>query len=121
MKGKRPGRLRFPRVGIVAKPSSREALRLAVKLERALKRRGVEVAFDTATAASIRRPDGYATDRIARMTDLVLVLGGDGTLLSVARKAPSSTPVLEPPAALMEAINRSIARLLRLFGRPVAV
>jgi len=57
MKGKRPGRLRFPRVGIVAKPSSREALGLAVKLERALKRRGIEVAFDSATAASMRRPD----------------------------------------------------------------
>jgi lipopolysaccharide export system permease protein len=28
--------------------------------------------------------------------------------------------VLEPPAALMEAINRSNARLLRLFRRPVA-
>lgn len=27
--------------------------------------------------------------------------------------------VIEPPAALMEAINRSNARLLRLFGRPV--
>ena len=27
--------------------------------------------------------------------------------------------VVEPPAALMEAINRSNARLLRLFGRPV--
>jgi lipopolysaccharide export system permease protein len=26
--------------------------------------------------------------------------------------------VLEPPAALIEAINRSNARLLRLFGRP---
>jgi len=28
--------------------------------------------------------------------------------------------VLEPPAALIEAINRSNARLLRLFGRPAA-
>jgi len=27
--------------------------------------------------------------------------------------------VLEPPAALMEAINRSNARILRLLGRPV--
>jgi lipopolysaccharide export system permease protein len=26
--------------------------------------------------------------------------------------------VLEPPAALIEAINRSNARMLRLFGRP---
>jgi lipopolysaccharide export system permease protein len=28
--------------------------------------------------------------------------------------------VIEPPAALLEAINRSNARLLRLFGRPAA-
>jgi lipopolysaccharide export system permease protein len=28
--------------------------------------------------------------------------------------------VLEPPAALMEAISKSNARLLRFFGRPVA-
>jgi lipopolysaccharide export system permease protein len=28
--------------------------------------------------------------------------------------------VVEPPAALLEAINKSNARLLRLFGRPVA-
>jgi NAD+ kinase len=85
---------RFRRVGIVAKVSSREALRLAVALLRALKRRGVEVAFDGATAASVGRPDLHTEEHIARATDLVLVLGGDGTLLSVARGAPSSTPVL---------------------------
>jgi lipopolysaccharide export system permease protein len=28
--------------------------------------------------------------------------------------------VLEPPPALLETINRSNARLLRLFGRPAA-
>jgi len=28
--------------------------------------------------------------------------------------------VVEPPAALMEAINRNNERILRLFGRPVA-
>jgi lipopolysaccharide export system permease protein len=27
--------------------------------------------------------------------------------------------VIEPPAALMEAVNKTNARLLRLFGRPV--
>jgi NAD+ kinase len=95
MRGKRGAkRSRFRRVGIVAKLSSREALRLAVALERALKRRGLEVSFDAATAGSIGRADRHPTDRIARVVDLVLVLGGDGTLLSVARKAPTSTPVL---------------------------
>lgn len=95
MKGKRPARrVRFQRVGIVAKLSSREALRLAVALEAALKRRRVEVSFDAATAVSIGRPDRHPTGGIAHVSDLVLVLGGDGTLLSVARRAPSSTPVL---------------------------
>jgi len=28
--------------------------------------------------------------------------------------------VIEPPAALIEAINKSNARLMRLFGRPAA-
>jgi lipopolysaccharide export system permease protein len=28
--------------------------------------------------------------------------------------------VIEPPAALLEAVNKSNARLLRLFGRPAA-
>lgn len=95
MKGKQGrSRSRFRRVGIVAKLSSPESLRLAVALERALKRRGLEVSFDAATAVSIGRPDRHPTDRIAHVADLVLVLGGDGTLLSVARKAPTSTPVL---------------------------
>ncbi len=95
MRGKRGGKQRrFRRIGIVAKPSSREALRLATALERALKRRGLEVTFDVATAASLGRSDGLSIERIARQIDLVLALGGDGTLLSVARKTPTSTPVL---------------------------
>src|SRR5262249_39849287 len=94
MKGQRASRRRFRRVGIVAKLSSREALRLAVSLERTLKRRGLSVHFDAATAAAIGRPDLHPIGRIAQIAGLVLVLGGDGTLLSVARKAPSSTPVL---------------------------
>src|SRR5262245_6913041 len=94
MKGLRaPGRIRFRRVGLVSKPV-RQALRLASALEKALKRRGVTVLFDEATAAALERPDGVPRPRIAREADLVLALGGDGTLLSVARAAPADTPVL---------------------------
>ena len=94
MKGLRaPGRVRFRRVGLVSKPV-RQALRLAERLDKALRRRGVAVSFDEATAAALERPDGLARSRIARETDLVLALGGDGTLLSVARSAPADTPVL---------------------------
>lgn len=89
MKGSR----RFPRVGLVAKVSPK-ALRLTALLEKALLRRGHEVVFDDATGAAMGRRDGPRRDRIARVADLVFVLGGDGTLLSVAREAPRSTPVL---------------------------
>jgi NAD+ kinase len=88
-----PGRFRFRRIGLVSKPV-RDALELARSLHRALKRRRLPVIFDEATAAALRKPDGVSRDRIAREVDLVLVIGGDGTLLSVARRAPSGTPVL---------------------------
>lgn len=94
MKGSRASSPKFRRIGIVAKTASRTAIRLAASLERALKRRGRRVLFDEGTAEALRRPDGLSRDRISRETDLVLVLGGDGTLLSVARSAPGSTPLL---------------------------
>ncbi len=93
MKGSRAA-AKFRRIGVVAKAGSSRALRLAVSLERALKRRGRRVLFEDRTAEALGRPGGVPRARIARLCDLVLVLGGDGTLLSVARAAPSSTPLL---------------------------
>jgi NAD+ kinase len=89
MKGSR----RFHCIGLVAKVSPK-ALRLAGLLERALRRRGLKVVFDNVTGDAMGRQDGLRRERIARVADLVIVLGGDGTLLSVARDAPRSTPVL---------------------------
>jgi NAD+ kinase len=84
---------RFRRVGLVAKVSPK-ALRLAAELERALASRGLDVVFDSETAAAAGKQEGASRERIARFCDLVLVLGGDGTLLSVARDAPATTAVL---------------------------
>ncbi|HSS43703.1 MAG TPA: NAD(+)/NADH kinase, partial [Thermoanaerobaculia bacterium] len=85
---------RFRRIGIVAKMASPDARELALSLERALVRRRHEIVFDRETALATGRGDGVPRERIAKLSDLVLVLGGDGTLLSVARLAPPSTPVL---------------------------
>ncbi|MEP6993113.1 MAG: NAD(+)/NADH kinase [Acidobacteriota bacterium] len=93
MKGSRVP-ARFRRVGIVAKAGSSAAIGLAASLEKALRRRGREVLFEDLTAQALSRPRGISRARIARLCDLVLVLGGDGTLLSVARSAPSRTPLL---------------------------
>jgi NAD+ kinase len=94
MRGSRgKGRSHFRTIGLVAKMSP-TALRLTASLERALSRRGLKVVFDAKTARAMGRDEGVPRERIARLTDLVFVLGGDGTLLSVARDAPPTTPVL---------------------------
>jgi NAD+ kinase len=94
MKGSRAkSRSRFHTIGLVAKMSP-TALRLTGSLERALSRRGLEVVFDAKTAQAMGRDGGVPRERIARLANLVFVLGGDGTLLSVAREAPETTPVL---------------------------
>ncbi len=95
MKGSRAaGAKKFRRIGLVAKVGSAPALRLVRSLEAALRRRGRRVVHDAETAEALSRRDGVSRDRIARLCDLVIVVGGDGTLLSVARSAPSRTPLL---------------------------
>jgi lipopolysaccharide export system permease protein len=53
---------------------------------------------------------------VAALLQYLLLFGAIGVSLRVI----IAGTVLEPPAALMEAINRSNARLLRLLGRPAA-
>ena len=84
----------FRRIGVVAKPSVRPALTLARSLAEALLERDLDVRYDAGTAAALGRGDGLPREVLAREVDLVIVVGGDGTLLSVARAAPTSTPVL---------------------------
>lgn len=93
-KSARPAPARFRRVGLACKCTSKAALTLARALDAALEKRGLEVLFDSDSAAALGRPGGLPRERLARASDLVIVVGGDGTLLSIARSAPTSTPVL---------------------------
>lgn len=80
-------------VGIVAKSHLRAAAPHLLDIAAWLDARGVETVFETATAALLS--DG--TDRrvaeqraLVRQVDLVLVLGGDGTLLGTADRIAES-------------------------------
>ncbi len=70
-------------IGIIAKdiPKAREAAR---KLAKWLSARGKKALIDSATAGALRM-EGCNAANIPRRSDMVIVLGGDGTLLSAVR------------------------------------
>ncbi len=81
------------RVGIVAKPAGRDAVNTAHELSEWLRRRGLEAVLDEATL----RARGLRGEPVFDPRDaygLVVVLGGDGTLLSVARTVVPGVPIL---------------------------
>ena len=80
-------------VAIVGRQDSREATRTATELAEWLGRRGITVALDSETLRSRNLRD-MAVFEPGKAYDLVIVLGGDGTLLSVARTVGSRSPIL---------------------------
>lgn len=81
------------RVGVTAKANSREATRTARELVEWLRRRGLEVEADAGVqrSAGEENEPAFSSDR---PYDLVVALGGDGTLLSVARTLRAGVPLL---------------------------
>ncbi len=71
-------------VGIVTRAASRDAIRTAAELADWLRRRDIEVALDETSLRALSLPE-VAPFETRCDYDLVVVLGGDGTLLSVAR------------------------------------
>jgi NAD+ kinase len=85
----------FHSVGIITALHRRHALNLARSLVAFLEDKKLAVKTDAECAAQLQRPDlGVEREQLAA-TDLVVVLGGDGTVLGAARDtAPHGTPVL---------------------------
>lgn len=73
------------RAGILSKPRSHKAARIVPELIRWLNEHGVETQLDHETAGYAGGGAGFSRAEVADGTQLVIVLGGDGTLLSAAR------------------------------------
>ena len=88
--------LPFRAIGIFSRPRRADITDIVRPLLEWLAKRGIRAVYDTETAASLRdESGGRPREVLAQESDLLLVLGGDGTLLAAAREAaPRGIPVL---------------------------
>ena len=86
----------FRNIGIISRPRRSNLSEVVPPLLAWLEARGIHVAYDQETASSLpQSSEGRSRDQVAAASDLLLVLGGDGTLLAAARvAAPRGIPIL---------------------------
>src|SRR5579871_3562193 len=72
-------------VGIISKPGVTAAAQVVPKLLAWLEEHGLQVRYDEITAGYGGRAGGLTREEVPEGCDLMIVLGGDGTLLSAAR------------------------------------
>ena len=82
-------------IGIIAKHTDPRAESIVSDLAGWLEERGRDVAFDRETAALLGRSNGVIRSKLPEHSDFLIVIGGDGTLLSAARVVGTSgKPIL---------------------------
>jgi len=91
-----PAEPHYKTIGIISRPRRSILAEIVPDLLGWLKQRGVSTLIDSETAAPVNRSEiGKTRHQIAEQSDLLLVLGGDGTLLAAAREAaPHGIPIL---------------------------
>jgi len=75
------------KIGVFCKPKAPSATDILGRLIPWLRKQNYHIFLDTGTAAIINETSSYEKREISQQADLLIVLGGDGTLLGVARAA----------------------------------
>ena len=88
--------LAFHTIGIISRPRRSNLAVVVPPLLHWFEARGVRTMYDTETASALHDPSkGMSREQVAEESQLLLVLGGDGTLLAAARVAtPQGIPIL---------------------------
>ena len=92
---KTTGGKKVKKIGVFCKPKAPSATDILGRLIPWLRKQDYHIFLDTGTAAIINESSSYEKREISQQADLLIVLGGDGTLLSVARAThPHNIPIL---------------------------
>lgn len=77
--------MQINKIGVIANITKKKSPEYALRLRDWLLKRGIEVCFDDALAARTAGAGGMEWKTLAAATDMIVVFGGDGTMLRVAR------------------------------------
>ena len=87
----------FTHVAVFGKPRAEGIREPLLEIARLVASAGGKVMFDLATAESVGSKDhpGHTVHAIGKQADVAIVLGGDGTMLGIARElAPFRVPLI---------------------------
>lgn len=86
----------FKTIGVISRPRRSNLSVIVPSLLKWLDARGLRVVYDEETACALPAPaNGLSREKVGDQADMLLVLGGDGTLLAAARVAASrDIPIL---------------------------
>lgn len=87
--------MKHKNIGILTKPKFPEIKGTLLDVVTWLRARNIDVILDTTAAALLGEQGGFQKTQLASKADVLLVLGGDGTMLNAARLAGErSIPIL---------------------------
>ncbi|NIM91242.1 MAG: transposase [Candidatus Aminicenantes bacterium] len=86
---------KIERAGLVIKPHAPDIKKILQELIQYLEKKGIECVLEELASDKLKRKEGISREDLPDKVDFVVVLGGDGTLLSIAHlAAQKQVPVL---------------------------
>ena len=109
------------KIGILANPGKKGAVKTLQALRSALESRGCETVLDLQTAELVGESGGIPVENFAREVDVVAVLGGDGTMLNaVLRLGDFEKPVAGINIGTLGFLTSCTDEELEIFAQSVA-
>ncbi len=72
--------------GFILKPNASDIKEIYLEIKQTFEKLGIKVILEESSASTLGIEDGISFDELCQQSDFLVTLGGDGTLISVARR-----------------------------------